>query len=126
VDPTGNRLWIVDTGSIQMGPVRPGGAKLIGIDLNTNQVVKKIIFPSDVALSTSYLNDVRFDLRRGREGMVFITDSTSSGPNAIIVVNLASDKSWRRLNDHASTKADSEFVPVVEGEILQLRHRESR
>ena len=121
VDPSGNKLWILDTGSIGFGPVKPGGPKLIGVDLITNQVTNKITFPSDVALSTTYLNDVRFDLRRGAQGMAFITDSTSTGPNGIIVVDLASGKSWRRLNDHPSTKPDPRFTPVVEGEILQLR-----
>jgi sugar lactone lactonase YvrE len=121
VDPTGNRLWILDTSSIAFGPVKPGGSKLIAVDLNTNQIAKKIIFPADVALPTTYLNDVRFDLHRGAEGMAFITDSSSTGSNGIIVVDLASGKSWRRLNDHPSTRSDPAFVAVVEGEILQLR-----
>jgi sugar lactone lactonase YvrE len=121
VDPTGNRLWILDTSSIAFGPIKPRGPKLIAVDLNTNQVVKKIVFPTDVALPTTYLNDVRFDLHRGAEGMAFITDSSSTGSNGIIVVDLASGKSWRRLNDHPSTKPDPVFVPVVEGEILQQR-----
>jgi sugar lactone lactonase YvrE len=121
VDPSGTRLWILDTGSIGFGPTSFGGPKLIAVDLNSNKVVKKIIFPSNVALPTTYLNDVRFDVHRGAEGMAFITDSTSSGPNGIIVVDLATGKSWRRLHDHPSTKPDPEFVPVVEGEILQLR-----
>jgi len=121
VDPTGNRLWILDTGSIAFGPVKPGGPKLIAVDLGTNQVVKKILFSPEVALPTTYLNDVRFDLHRGAEGMAFITDSSSTGANGIIVVDLGSGKSWRRLNDHPSTKPDPVFVPVVEGEILQMR-----
>lgn len=120
VDPTGKRLWILDTASIAFGPVIPGGAKLIAVDLKTNQISKKIVFPPDVALPTTYLNDVRFDLHRGAEGMAFITDSSSSGANGIIVVDLASGRSWRRLNDHPSTKPDPAFVPVVEGQILQL------
>jgi hypothetical protein len=53
--------------------------------------------------------------------MAFITDSTSNGPNGIIVVDLASSRSWRRLQDHPSTKPDGAFVPVVEGEILEIR-----
>jgi sugar lactone lactonase YvrE len=121
VDPTGNRLWILDTGSIAFGPTTPDGPKLIAVDLATNRIVKKIVFTADVATKTSYLNDVRFDLRRGSEGMAFITDSTSSGPNGVIVVDLASGKSWRRLNEHPSTKPDPQFIPVVEGKILQLR-----
>jgi len=118
VDPSGTRLWILDTGSIGFGPVRPNGGKLIAVDLNTNRITKKIVFPSDVALANTYLNDVRFDLRRGQEGMAFVTDS---GANAIIVVDLASQKSWRRLENHSSTKPDAQFVPVVEGEILRVR-----
>ena len=121
VDPDGERLWILDTGSIQFEPVRPGGPKLIAVDLKTNHVGEKILFPPDVVLPTSYVNDVRSDLRRGNEGVAFITDSTSLGPNGIIVVDLASGKSWRRLHDHPSTKPDPAFVPVVEGEILQMR-----
>lgn len=122
VDPSGGKLWILDTGSIQMGPVKPGGPKLIAVDLKTNRIVKKILFPADVALETTYLNDVRFDLHRGAEGMAFITDSaTAGGANGIIVVDLASGKSWRRLNDHPSTKPDASFVAMVEGEVLRLR-----
>jgi len=100
VDPTGSRLWILDTGSLAFGRVKPSGPKLVAVDLNTNRVTKKIIFPADVALPMTYLNDIRFDLHRGAEGIAFITDSSSAGPNGIIVVDLASGKSWRRLNNH--------------------------
>lgn len=121
VDPSSKRLWILDTGSIAFGPVKPNGGKLLAVDLATNRITKKIVFPPDVALTTTYLNDVRFDLHRGPEGTAFITDSSVSGPNGIIVVDLASGKSWRRLNDHPSTKPDANFVPMVEGQILQTR-----
>lgn len=118
VDPTGRRLWILDTGSIGFGPVKPNGGKLIAVDMNTNRILKKIVFPADVALTKTYLNDIRFDLHRGPEGMAFITDS---GANAIIVVDLASQKSWRRLENHPSTQPDAQMVPVIEGEIVRLR-----
>jgi len=121
VDPTGKRLWLLDTGSVAFAPTSFGGPKLIGIDLANNKIFKKILFPQNVALPTTYLNDVRFDLRRGKEGMAFITDSSTSGPNGIIVVDLATGKSWRRLHDHASTKADPQFIGVVEGAFLMLR-----
>lgn len=117
VDPK-DRLWILDTGSPEFKPTTYGGPKLIGIDLTTNKVFKKIVFPQSVALPTTYLNDIRFDLRRGSEGTAFITDSASDGPNGIIVVDLASGKSWRRLNDHPSTKADQNFTPIVGGQQL--------
>ena len=120
VDPS-DRLWMLDTGSLQLGPAVPGGPKLVGVDLKTNQVFKTIHFPADVAPSSSYLNDVRFDLRRGRGGMAFITDSGNDGPNGIVVVDLDSGKSWRRLSGHPSVKADENFVPTVEGEQLKQR-----
>ena len=115
VDPS-DRLWILDTGSIKFGPTQYGGPKLIGVDLQQNRIVKTILFPREVALPTTYLNDVRFDLRRGKAGMAFITDSSDKGPNGIVVADLATGKSWRRLNDHPSTKAEPNFLPVVEGQ----------
>lgn len=120
IDPQ-DRLWILDTGSINFGPTTTGGPKLIGVDLKENRIFQTIVFPQNVALPTSYLNDVRFDLRRGKAGMAFITDSSDKGPNGIIVVDLATGKSWRRLNDHPSTKAEPNFLPSVEGQPLMSR-----
>lgn len=120
VDPS-DRLWILDTGSIEFRPTSYGGPKLIGVDLEQNRIFKTILFPQDVALPTTYLNDIRFDLRRGEEGMAFITDSSLSGPNAIIVVDLASGRSWRRLNEHPSTEPETDFLPIVEGKHLKNR-----
>src|SRR5829696_6264785 len=116
VDPA-DRLWILDTGSPLFQPTKYGGPKLVCVDLKTDKVIQKILFPQDVALPTTYLNDVRFDLRRGSEGMAFITDSAQNGPNGIIVVDLASGDSWRRLHDHPSTKEEDlqTFLPIVEG-----------
>src|SRR5260370_944358 len=92
IDPK-DRLWVLDTGSPLFAPTTYGGPKLVGIDITTGKIFKKILFPQDVALPTTYLNDVRFDLRRGTEGMAFITDSSAQCPNGIIVVYLASGKS---------------------------------
>jgi sugar lactone lactonase YvrE len=115
VDPA-DRLWVLDTGSPMFAPTRPGGPKLVCVDLATDTVAQRIVFPAEVALPTTYLNDIRFDLRRGAAGTAFITDSASSGPNGIIVVDLASGEAWRRLHDHPSTKAEplADFRPLVE------------
>lgn len=57
-------------------------------------------------------------------GVAFITDSSDRGPNGIIVVDLASGESWRRLHEHPSTKAEnlSSFRPIVEGRPMLERH----
>jgi sugar lactone lactonase YvrE len=116
-----DRLWVLDTGSIEFQPVLPGGPKLVGIDLTNNRIIKVISFPPSVVLPTTYLNDVRIDLRRRSAGVAYITDSSDKGPNGIIVVDLDSGKSWRRLNDHPSTKAETNFLAFVEGEPLMQR-----
>lgn len=126
VDPA-DRLWILDTGSPMFQPTKYGGPKLVCVDLKMNQVIKKILFPQNVALPTTYLNDVRFDLRRGKEGVAYITDSAQNGPNGIIVVDLASGESWRRLNDHPSTKPEDlrTFLPIVEGQPFLVKQQEN-
>lgn len=116
-----NRLWILDTAAPGFQTRIAGAAKLIAVDLNNDKVVKSIVIPSDVALDTTYLNDVRFDLRVGKAGIAYITDSSVSGPGGIIVVDLDSGKSWRKLTGHASTSVDPSFVPFVEGERLMQR-----
>ena len=68
------------------------------------EFLKGDTFPPEVTMLDAYLNDIRFDLRRGKEGMAFITDSSEKGPNGIVVVDLATGKSWRRLNNHPSTR----------------------
>ena len=110
-----DRLWILDTGSITFKPTAPGGPKLVGVDLNTNRVVKTIEFPANIARPNSYLNDVRFDLRYGKEGTAYITDSGSPG---IITVDLASGIATRHLDKHPSTQLVPKFVPYVEGDAM--------
>ncbi len=116
VDPA-DRLWVLDTGSPMFQKTVPGGPKLVSIDLTSDEVEQVITFRADVALPTTYLNDVRFDLSRGEAGIAYITDSSDQGPNGIIVVDLASGESWRRLHDHPSTKAQTppDLRMVVEG-----------
>jgi sugar lactone lactonase YvrE len=116
-----NRLWILDTAEPSFNTPVPGGAKLVAIDLATNWVVQTLILPPSVVLPTTYINDVRFDLRQGRAGVAYITDSSVSGPGALIVVDLATGEAWRRLNGHPSTSPDPSFVPVVEGEAMAIR-----
>jgi sugar lactone lactonase YvrE len=115
-----NRLWILDTGSPLFQETAPGGPKLVRVDLDTNTVAQTITFDPTVALPTTYLNDVRFDLRRG---VAYITDSSDSGPNGLIVVDLDSGDAWRRLHDHPSTVAVTppRFVGMVEGRQLLER-----
>ena len=120
VDPK-DRLWALDTGSVKLMPNVEGGPKLVCIDLATDKVVQTIGFNRKVVPASTYLNDIRFDLRRSKKGMAFITDSGAKAPNGIIVVDLATGQSWRRLGGHPSVKTDDSFTAIVEGQPLLER-----
>ncbi|MFJ5264343.1 L-dopachrome tautomerase-related protein [Streptomyces sp. NPDC088387] len=111
-----DRLWVLDSGSPGFAGSSYGGPKLVAIDLHTNRVVKKILFPRDVVPGNSYLNDIRFDLRRGAAGTAYITDPL--GTTGIIVVDLASGHSWRRLAGDPSTAPDKGFVSHLDGGLV--------
>ena len=120
VDPK-DRLWALDTGSVKLGPNVPGGPKMVCMDLQTNTITRKIFFPRSVVPAGAYLNDVRFDLKRGKQGTAFITDSGAKSPDGIIIVDLASGKSFRRLGNDPTVKPDTHVVGRVDGFPLLTR-----
>jgi sugar lactone lactonase YvrE len=102
-------LWVLDPAAPLMGPVVPGGPKLVGIDLQKNQVSRIIAFGSDVVKPNSYLNDVRFD---DKSHAAYITDS---GVGGIVIVDMESGKARRVLDADASVKADLGVQITVDG-----------
>lgn len=94
-------LWILDPANPQFQGVVFGGPKLLKVDLSTHEVVQRILFNEEAVLPTSYLNDVRID---NQSGYAYLTDS---GLGAILVVELESGKTWRRLESHPSTKSEN-------------------
>lgn len=122
VDPD-DRLWALDTGSVNLGPNVPGGPKMVCMDLKTNTITRTIFFPRSVVTPATYLNDVRFDLRRGKAGTAFITDSGGKSDDGIIVVDLASGKSFRRLGKDPSVKPDTKVIGIVDGfPLMERKH----
>jgi sugar lactone lactonase YvrE len=106
-------LWVLDPASPAFKGVVTGGAKLVKINLATGIVERVIPFDDTVAPRNSYLNDVRFD---PAGDVAYITDS---GTGAIVVVDMISSKSRRRLAGHPSTKAEPGFVPIIGGKELR-------
>ncbi len=92
------RVWLLDTAAPEFSSPRPRGAKLVAVDLASNRIVKRLVFPDNVILPGTYVNDMRFDFRKGPEGTVYVTDSSVSGPGAIIVMDIASGHAVRRLS----------------------------
>lgn len=111
--PIGCGCWI--PAALSLAPPSTAAPSSSASTSSAMRIARKIVLPREVALATTYLNDIRFDLRRGEAGLAFITDSSLSSPNGIIAVDLASGESWRQLHDHPSTRAQPEFLPFVEG-----------
>ena len=116
------RVWILDTAAPGFSQPVAGGAKLVAVNLKTNQIEKTVIFPAEAIRPATYVNDMRFDFRIGKAGVAYVTDSSLSGTGAIIVIDLESGKAVRRLEGDRSTSPEPGFSPVVEGETLLQRH----
>jgi sugar lactone lactonase YvrE len=104
-----DRLWVLDPAAPMLTSPVPGGAKLVEIDLRSDQVVRVIPFEGDTVRPDSYLNDVRIDCR---SGTAYITDSGAGG---IVIVNLDTGRAWRALDGHPSVKAQRGTQIVIEG-----------
>lgn len=119
-------LWILDTAAPSFAAPLKGGAKLVAVDLATDTIKRIYTFPEDVVLETTYLNDVRVDYRSGTGGHAYITDSSVRGPGGIIVVDLDTGESFRRLTGVSSVSAEPSFLAKVEGKVLMNRPAEGR
>ena len=99
---------MVDAAAPAMAHVVKDGAKLVGIDLKTNQVVKTIPFDTSTVMQASYINDVRIS-PDGKTA--YLTDSGAEG--ALIVVDLDSGSAKRVLVgpslDHAGQERDQQY-----------------
>jgi sugar lactone lactonase YvrE len=111
-----DRLWVLDTGTVNMEPVQPFTPKLICFNARTGAKEWEHKFSAREVPPGGYLNDLRIDLTRGAEGFVYITDSGKSP--GIVVVDVANHRAWRRLTNHPTTKAEPGFVGFVEGRAL--------
>jgi sugar lactone lactonase YvrE len=101
-----DNLWILDPGSPGQKAVVADGAKLLKVNLTTNQVVRTYSFDSAIAPLKSYLNKMRF-----ANGYAFITDSNLG---AIVVLNLTTGSARRLLEGHTSTRSEADTTLVID------------
>jgi sugar lactone lactonase YvrE len=107
-------LWILDPASPGFTGVVEGGAKMVSVDLSTDEVTRIYHFDSDVAPPASYLNDVRVDVK---SRTAYITDS---GLGALVIVDLESGAARRVLEDHPALHAEPNLVPTIGGRELRM------
>jgi sugar lactone lactonase YvrE len=107
-------LWILDPASPGFTGVIEGGAKLVAVDLSSDEVARVYHFDSDAAPPASYLNDVRVDVN---SRTAYITDS---GLGALVIVDLESGVARRVLEDHPALHAEPDLVPTIGGRELRM------
>ncbi|WP_323990321.1 L-dopachrome tautomerase-related protein [Nguyenibacter sp. L1] len=115
---TRGRLWMIDDGKLAGQPLRPGAAKIVGIDPATNRVVASIVLTPPTLLPDSHMNDLRVDLTHGAQGTAYVTDSSFGTHPALVVVDIATGRQRRVLAHHPSTQTEPRFMAVVEGRPL--------
>lgn len=93
-------LWVLDPANPRFEGVIPGAAKLVKIDLKTDEIVQKYYFDEKIAPEACYLNDVRIDTKNK---FAYITDS---GLGGIIVLDLKTGESRRLLANHSSARSE--------------------
>lgn len=121
-------LWALDTGrpsltnsqgAVTVPYAQPGGPKLVAISLANDSVYETYTFPPHVHYPDSYMNDVRFDLRRNTTssggGVAYIVDSSDEGRPGFIVLDLGTGESWRRLTQDPSVLRGDSDVPSYQG-----------
>gem|GEM_PF-5558149 len=70
------RLWLIDDGKhAGHDGIAPGAAKVVGIDLNSNKIVSKVVL-KDALRQDSHMNDLRIDLSHGSQGVAYVADSS--------------------------------------------------
>ncbi|MFT8417628.1 MAG: L-dopachrome tautomerase-related protein [Acetobacter sp.] len=115
-DTAGN-LWVIDDGKIKGQPIPAGGAKVVGFNPATGQVLANVVLNAALR-PQSHMNDLRIDLTHGAKGMAYITDSSFDGHPALVVVDLATGQQRRVLENTVSVLPDTGYQTVLDGRVL--------
>lgn len=109
IGPDGN-LWIVDTGTPRIGdPMVGEGTKLVVIDPVSDKVVRVIPLGAYIK-PNSYVDDLRIS-----GSIIYLTDA---GAPALIVIDQATGRGRRMLEDQPST---TDRIPMLaEGKAMKL------
>lgn len=102
-----NKLYVLDT----RNPLWKGVVdkpRIFVFNLNTDKLEDTLILPEGSFKKDSYTNDLRVD---DKNGFIYITDSNQPG---LIVVNIKNRVSRRILDEHYSTKAETDHLTINE------------
>ncbi|NPC46594.1 gluconolactonase [Corallococcus sp. AB032C] len=118
-DSKGN-VWVIDDGKrAGIQGIPDGGAKVVGFNPATREVIASVVIRAPALLPDSHLNDLRVDLTHGAKGTAYISDSSFGTSPALVVVDLATGRQRRVLATHPSTQPEQDFLALLEGKPLR-------
>lgn len=115
VDANG-QLWLLDEG-VRAGSKAKAKPALLHIDTKTNKIIRRYAFSAPAVRPDSHVNDVRVDLTHGSAGTAFVSDTSQTTHPALLVVDLASGKVRRILEETVSVSPVPGFVMEADGRL---------
>lgn len=102
-----SHLWAVDDAAPHHQPRLKGGAKVVKIDLRSNQIARAYAMNETIAPAGAVLGHMRVV---GKHAFI-----TESGHGAIIILDQETGATRAVLKGHPKTQADRSIVPVIDG-----------
>ncbi|AXC26731.1 bleomycin resistance protein [Acetobacter sp. JWB] len=93
-----NTLWVVDQGAPVGSQPEPGAQKLVQLDVKTGDIMQVLSFSAAIMPPGARFNDLRI-----HGDLIFVTDS---GLGGVIVHNLSTGKTLRRLSGQKVMRND--------------------
>lgn len=122
-DNKGN-IWLIDDGKrTGMDSIPEGAAKVVGFAPDGN-VLASVPINSPVLRQDMHLNDLRIDLKHGKKGMAYITNSSFGTTSSLVVVDIATGQAREVLANHYSTAIQKGYIAFLEGE-ARAYHKDS-
>ncbi|NMM50874.1 L-dopachrome tautomerase-related protein [Marinigracilibium pacificum] len=100
-----NKLFVLDTRNpFFQGLI--GQPKLFVFNLDDDKLERVYSFPEGTVKPNSYVNDLRIDRKRNK---IYLTDSNEPG---LIILDMESGESFRVLDNHYSTRAETDYLKI--------------
>ena len=101
-----DKLYILDTRNPQFKGVKDA-PRIFVVNLEMNKVENILTLSSDAYHSDSYINDLRIDEKTNR---IYMTDSGHAG---LVIYNLDDNSSYRILDNHKFTRAETSTLDIA-------------
>lgn len=115
-DSAGN-IWLIDDGKrAGIEGIPDGAAKVVGFQPD-GHIIASIPIQSHVLRQDMHLNDLRIDLKHGKKGMAYITNSSFGTTPSLVIVDIATGHAREVLAGHYSTAMQEGYIAFLEGEV---------